>query len=264
MEYMALLGLAAFDGGLIGWLFFASHGAKGTGQRALAYVMIGVDLIGVIILTIVDMTMVSQQNGLIQVQGDSAMFGMIGAVAVIIANVVAGVIAHIVEPEHLRKFQMENIRDQIRTLEMKHMKQASIEIMPEIAKAAARQYVVSTLQTSVKALPSRAANASSDHYVDPYGVKEEVDDQYRLDKDVDPFGELAEEDDYVEINPESGPETWTLEQWTACAREMNAFDFDEMWWRYHEEGDTYPWSYEPKKKRGRPKKKAKQVVKETE
>jgi len=258
---MALLGLAAFDGGLLGWLLFASHGARGPWQRGIAYIMVGIDLIGVIIITTVDMEQISASNGIIHMNPDVAMYGMVGAVSVIIANVVAGVASHIAAPEHQQKFAMENVHDEIESLGMTHIREAAKEIAPQIARAHARQYVLSTLQTSVQALPEKVEmtpsyESSRIHIVDPHGVKSKVDEEYRKGRDVDPFSDLDDEDKIVELNPE----TWTVEQWKACSREMNAWDFSELWARYHE-GEEHPWLYQLKKKTR--KKKAKQADSET-
>ena len=61
--YVAYLALAAFDIGVLGWLYYATNSAEGTGQRVVGYGMIFVCAAGVIITTIADMLMVSAENG---------------------------------------------------------------------------------------------------------------------------------------------------------------------------------------------------------
>src|ERR1700736_1459057 len=51
LAYVAYLGLAAFDIGILGWFYFATQSAEGVGQRTVAYGMIFVCMVGVVITT---------------------------------------------------------------------------------------------------------------------------------------------------------------------------------------------------------------------
>src|SRR6266516_1836036 len=78
LQYVAYLGLAAFDIGILGWLYFAMHSAEGEAQRTVSYGMIFVCTAGVVITTIADMIIVSSQNGLTKLPPQWGTIGLWG------------------------------------------------------------------------------------------------------------------------------------------------------------------------------------------
>ena len=68
-QYVAFLALAAFDIGVLAWLYFATNSAEGAAQRTVSYGMIFVCAAGVIITTVGDMVNVSAQNHLTNAPG---------------------------------------------------------------------------------------------------------------------------------------------------------------------------------------------------
>src|SRR5258708_35551899 len=64
LGYVAYLGLAAFDIGILGWFYFATQSAEGAGQSAIAYGMIFVCMTGVVFNTYADVVIVSGQKWL--------------------------------------------------------------------------------------------------------------------------------------------------------------------------------------------------------
>jgi len=156
MSYVAYLALAAFDGGIIGWTIFATSAAEGAMQRGLAYLMIFVDTAGVILTTIADTTTISAQNGLTKVDPNMATVGMWGSICIIVLNVVAVIVTHLVAPHHVRKFELENVHDSIHQLTMQHIRTRAIEIAPQIAAEHADHWVRTTIQDVVGSLPASA------------------------------------------------------------------------------------------------------------
>jgi hypothetical protein len=154
MSYVAYLALAAFDGGILGWTIFATFSAEGALQRGLAYLMIFVDTLGVILTTVADTTTVSAQNGLTKLDPNMATVGMWGSIAIIVLNVVAIIVTHLVSPEHMRKFELENVHDSIHQLTMQHIRTRAIEIAPQIAAEHAEHWVRTTIQDVVGSLPA--------------------------------------------------------------------------------------------------------------
>lgn len=188
-QYIAYLALAAFDGGILGWTIFATVASEGAVQRGLAYLMIFVCLVGVILTTVADTIISSGKNGLTSVPPYMATVGIWGSLAVIILNVVAGVVAHLASPHHVRKFQLESIHDGIWQLSMQHVRESALTIGPEVARAHADHWVRTTIQDSIGSLPvsqqqqmlppaveSTLVSASSrNQMIDPYQVKPQVD-----------------------------------------------------------------------------------------
>jgi hypothetical protein len=202
MSYVAYLALAAFDGGIIGWTIFATSAAEGSMQRGLAYLMIFVDTAGVILTTVADTTTISAQNGLTKLDPNMVTVGMWGSIAIIVLNVVAIIVTHLVSPSHVRKFELENVHDDIHQLTMQHIRSRAIEIAPRIAAEHADHWVRTTIQDVVGSLPASsqtrqletprvvdsnppaishrqvaapAIAAHRERFVDPHQVKPEVD-----------------------------------------------------------------------------------------
>lgn len=201
--YVAYLALAAFDGGIIGWSIFATVSAEGAMQRGLAYLMIFVCLVGVILTTVADTIISSGQNGLTKVPPYMATIGVWGSLVVIILNVVAGVVAHLASPHHVRKFQLESIHDEIHQLTIQHIRASALDIAPKIAAESADHWVRMTVQDAVGSLPmpkqqtllpgpkiidadkSKLVYASNEHStgkVDPYNVRQQVEEDKKIER----------------------------------------------------------------------------------
>lgn len=206
MSYVAYLALAAFDGGIIGWTIFATWSAEGALQRGLSYLMIFVDTLGVILTTVADTTTVSAQNGITKLDPNMATVGMWGSIAIIVLNVVAIIVTHLVSPEHMRKFELENVHDSIHQLTMQHIRSRAIEIAPQIAAEHAEHWVRTTIQDVVGGLPassqtrqlpaarvveSRAIAAHSRQKIDPYKVKHQVNSEKKsIEQKESPLGKF--------------------------------------------------------------------------
>lgn len=198
MSYVAYLALAAFDGGIIGWTIFATFGSEGPAQRAIAYLMIFICAIGVILTTVADTLIVSQDNHLTKAPPDIATVGLWGSIAIIVLNVLAGITVHLASPHHIRKWQMETMRDDVYRAAMKHTKTKVSEQIPALAQGMANFEIQRLAQELVGHLPPaappqtrqiesarivdspRLAPAKAAHVrqkIDPHKVKPQVDSE---------------------------------------------------------------------------------------
>jgi hypothetical protein len=198
LGYVAYLGLAAFDVGILGWLYYASHSAEGDSQRALAYGMIFVCMGGVIITTIADMIIVSAQNGLTKLPPQWSTIGLWGVIIVIIMNVIAGILVHLNAPSHKRHFAMESARDKIHTTVLSHIQAQADVIAPQIAEHTARHWANQVIHEMTGSIPgaytapqlpaskvidadksdivyTNTEAASRTQTIDPHGVQEKID-----------------------------------------------------------------------------------------
>lgn len=131
--YMAYVGLAAFDIGVLLWFLFGKYGARGW-QRAIAYLMIFICLLGVCICTYADTMVVSAQNGMVTLPPGTADMALRGIIAIILTNVVAGIGAHIADPDHLRQWAIESAKDRIEDQTLKAISQQAVLIAPDVAE----------------------------------------------------------------------------------------------------------------------------------
>lgn len=283
--YMAYLALAAFDIGMIGWSAYATWGAEGAMQRAVAYCMIFVCLIGVSLTTIADTIISSSKNGLTQVPPYMSTIGVWGSVAVILLNVLAGIAVHLSSPHHVRKFQLEGIHDEIHAMTIQHIRESALEIAPQIAREQANHWVRVTIQDAIGGLPAPkqltalppvidadksqlvyAGNSESsrEQVLDPYGVRSGVDQErkplpkdtskktQKIDIEVEtPVKESPTEEEPVEEGPSSDdPSKWNLVDWRQYRNEVDAWTFDATWQEYHNDVPFPDDRPTPKKRNG--------------
>lgn len=153
-QYIAWLGLAAFDIGVLGWMYYGMNAAEGAAQRAVAYGMIFVCMGGVIATTIADMVLVSAQNGVTKLPTQWGTLGLWAVIIVITLNVAAGVIVHLVDPKHQRHAAQEGARDKIHAATMTHISQQAELIAPQIASAVAQHWANQTIAEMAGMLPA--------------------------------------------------------------------------------------------------------------
>ena len=157
-RYVAYIGLVAFDVGVLGWFYFATHGATGAAQRAVSYGMIFVCSAGVIATTVADMTLVSYANGLSQLPQDIGTIGLWSVIIVICLNFLAGIIAHLVDPKHLQHMKEEHLHDKIIAATHLHMEQQADSIAPQIAARTAQHWADSITAELTGKLPPVSSN----------------------------------------------------------------------------------------------------------
>lgn len=156
-QYVAYLALAAFDVGILGWFYYATHSAEGAAQRTVAYGMIFICMAGVCITTIADMVLVSSENGLTKLPPQWGTIGLWGVIIVIIANVAAGIIVHLVDPKHQQHMARESAKDKIHALVVSEIHQKAQEIAPHVAQQAAAYWVNQTMHEFLGHIPGAKA-----------------------------------------------------------------------------------------------------------
>lgn len=108
-QIVAYAALAGLDGGLLAWLFFATGGARGN-QRTIAYLMICLDMAGVMAATIGDTIMMVDPQGS---EGFIATVAMWIVPIIITLNVLGTVASHLVDPAQQIKNKEREVRDQL-------------------------------------------------------------------------------------------------------------------------------------------------------
>lgn len=153
-QYVAYIGLAMFDVGILGWLYYAMRSAEGASQRAIAYGMIFVCMAGVCVTTVMDMTLVSQQNGYIKVPEQWFWLGLWSVIIVIICNVVAGILVHLTDPEQRKRMEIQHVRDEIHALTIDRIRQQKDTIAPVIAQRTADHWADQTVAQMTGHIPT--------------------------------------------------------------------------------------------------------------
>jgi hypothetical protein len=160
-QYVAFLALVAFDIGVLAWFYFATNSAEGAAQRTVAYGMIFVCAVGVIITTIGDMINVSAQNHLTTTPGWWFTAALWGVIIVVVLNVIAGIVVHLVDPKHQRHLAQEQARDSIHKATLASIQQRAGEVAPRIAEQVAKAWEDQVIQEMTGHLPVRVTEEPS-------------------------------------------------------------------------------------------------------
>ncbi len=158
-QYVAFLALAAFDVGVLGWTYFATNSAEGVAQRTLSYGMIFVCAAGVILTTVGDMIDVSAQNHLTQAPGWWFTAALWGVILVIVFNVLAGILVHLLDPKHQRHLAQETARDEIHRAALAGIRKRAGEIAPQIAERVTLAWEEEVIQEMTGHLPPPRARS---------------------------------------------------------------------------------------------------------
>ncbi len=141
------LGLGLFEGGMVAWLLFALFRAEGITQRAVAFGASLLDMVAVIGATASGIYLDSQLLAAIDRQWIGMIVNWIIVVATII-NVLAMWVAHVTEPEMIRRMTMRSVQDSILAETQRQLQAAT----PKIAARAAQIVSKTTLTEAVRQL----------------------------------------------------------------------------------------------------------------
>jgi hypothetical protein len=141
-EILAAVALLGFDLGLVAWLIVFLKGAEGGMQRAIAALMIVIDLIAVVSGFLGDTLLVSGDSGLLQAMdmGSRQTIVMVTALA-IAANIAAVIFFHMASPENLRRMTEEAARDKIQSQALSAISQQANLLAEELAPVIAADWV---------------------------------------------------------------------------------------------------------------------------
>ena len=157
--YVAFIALAGFDLGILAWFYYATSSARGAKQRALAYGMIFVCAAGVIFTTIADMLTVAGANGVTKVPPDIGTIGLWGCMGVIVLNVLAGILVHLLDPAHLQHMREEEIHDKIIDATHIEIEKRAGQIAPMVAERVAQHWEDKIVLELVGKLPQATNEA---------------------------------------------------------------------------------------------------------
>jgi hypothetical protein len=126
--------LAAFDIGLIVWVCLYYFQAYGATQRAIAMIMIGVSVLGIVLALFADTLITSNDNGLTKEKPDQAFFyTVIIAMALIIAlNIIATISYHLSDPSHKERVGKEQLRAGVRDGVLRQLEEQKEEMISRI------------------------------------------------------------------------------------------------------------------------------------
>lgn len=112
--YIAYLGLAAFDGGLIAWGLFLMFGARGSGQRAICFTMIVICLLGITLMLVGDFWFISSAAGQLPQLSERKRILLIMTIALIIsAHIIAKTWSLFLSPDAVKRWKLQDAEDKV-------------------------------------------------------------------------------------------------------------------------------------------------------
>jgi len=144
-KILAYFGLAALDGGLVAWMLSYLNGSRGAWQRAIAILMVIVDVIGAITMFTMDTLYNSGQNGMTKAMTPEAITNAILALSGIIAlNIIATVAHHITDPDKLREQAEEEAFAKVEDATLKQISKNADTLAAQLAPVMAADWQAQT------------------------------------------------------------------------------------------------------------------------
>jgi hypothetical protein len=138
---IGFLALAATSGGMIMWLMLFMHKAEGLGQKVTAGLMTAIDLLGEGALFSMDtLYRAGEAKMTAQLTPDEIQMVLIGLNVLLLANVIAVIMYHLVEPENMKRMRESFVRDQLEMQALKEIEKRGEEIARELGPTLASQW----------------------------------------------------------------------------------------------------------------------------
>lgn len=139
-QVLAYIGLAGLDGGLLAWVLYLRHSARGDVQRAVSMFMVVVELAGVALTSIGDSLLHSVGAAMPEYVLTAVTWGV---PAIIVINIVAITVVHLSDPGA----QIENAKRQLED---------------EVQRQVAEQLRANMAQIAAQVTPSAAAHQAQE------------------------------------------------------------------------------------------------------
>ncbi len=141
---LAYFGLAALDGGLVAWILSYLYGSKGW-QRAIAFLMVLVDLVGAIAMFTLDTLYNTGKAGMTTALTPSEMQTAVLALSGVIGlNIAAAVAHHLTDPEKLREQAEEDAFSKVEDATLKQISQNADTLAAQLAPTLAADWMQNT------------------------------------------------------------------------------------------------------------------------
>lgn len=140
-QILAYFGLAALDGGLVAWLLTYLYGSRGW-QRAIAFVMVLVDLIGAVAMFTLDTLYNTGKAGMTAaLTPDQLQTAVLALSGVIALNIAATIAHHLTDPEQLRAQAEEEAFSKVEDATLKQIAKNADQLAAQLAPTLANDWM---------------------------------------------------------------------------------------------------------------------------
>lgn len=161
-QVLAYFGLAALDGGLIAWLLSYMYGSHGGWQRAVALLMIIVDLVGCVAMFTLDTLYNTGKEGMTAgLTPDELTTAVLGLSGVIALNIAATVVHHLTEPGMLKMQAEEEAFGKVEAATIKQISSNADQLAAEVSPIVAADWMANTRAKYMASIGSVQVGGSS-------------------------------------------------------------------------------------------------------
>jgi len=143
-KILAYFGIAALDGGLIAWVMSYLYGSKGW-QRAIAFLMVIVDLLGAVAMFTLDTLYNTGKAGMTEAftpsQLQTAVLALSGVIAL---NIAAAIAHHLTDPEQMRAQAEEEAFSKVEDATLKQISKNADQLAAQLAPTLAADWMTQT------------------------------------------------------------------------------------------------------------------------
>jgi hypothetical protein len=144
-QILAWFGLAALDGGLIAWLLAYLYGSRGGWQRAIALIMVLIDLLGAVAMFTLDTLYQTGKSGMTQaLTPDEIQAAVLALSGVIALNIAATVAHHLTDVDKLKEQAEEEAFAKVEDKTLKQITDNAEQLAAEVAPILAADWVQNT------------------------------------------------------------------------------------------------------------------------
>jgi len=158
-QILAWFGLAALDGGLVCWLLAYLYGSRGGWQRAIALIMIVVDLVGAVAMFTADTLYNTGKTGMTAaLTADQLSTAVLALSGIIALNIAATVAHHLTDPDRLKAQAEEEAFEKVESAALGQISKNADKLAAELAPMLADDWMDVTRARYKALLVGRIAN----------------------------------------------------------------------------------------------------------
>lgn len=151
-----LFALALFDGGALVWLLVFLKSAAGIPQRVISIMAFGLDLMGVVFVSMSELFLGGQELAAIpQGLGTYVVWGIGGFTAI---NLIAIYTFHIANPEEITEIRVRSLQDKVQDEALRQVEAQITEMTPDLAVEIKRRMFVDVLSRLSLPIPGNTGN----------------------------------------------------------------------------------------------------------
>jgi hypothetical protein len=159
-QILAYFGLAALDGGLVCWLLAYMYGCKGGWQRAIALLMVVIDLVGAVSMFTLDTLYNTGKAGMTaQLSTQDIQTAVLALSGVVALNIASTIAHHLLDPDKLREHAEQEAFSKVEERALAQITKDAESLAAELTPIMASDWIANARARYMMAIGKRALPA---------------------------------------------------------------------------------------------------------